>query len=198
MDKNEFMDFVKDCRLIDSKLAVTDVYAIFANIQHGQDEEAIASTGLELTYTEFLEGVCALAGYKYPNPYVPLDKKAEYFIREYVQPNIQSKGGLQSLDDKKSMNNVASLVMRKAKQAPRTAGSPSVGGDRRRAASPALSPTATSSPWDGSGRNHESYVAPPTVASQEGSPRAKTPPLPEVVNSDGEEHSDGHEADDEH
>lgn len=81
MDKNEFMDFVKDCRLIDNKLAVTDVYAIFANIQHGHDEEAIASTGLELTYTEFLEGICALAGYKYPNPYVPLDKKVSLGIR---------------------------------------------------------------------------------------------------------------------
>ena len=76
-------------------LRQADLASVFSKIQSDDDAAMAAETAAEegggggggdvdesaeLSYPEFLEGLCAIAVYKDPDPYKPLEKRVEDFL----------------------------------------------------------------------------------------------------------------------
>ena len=109
MDTNEFLKFVRDRQLINNSFSEEEFYNVFNKVQdeEGAFHAAVGSLGLdehghdegikgfklssklrkldqELSYTEFLEGIAAIAIYKDPDPYVPLKQKIDTFLTQDI------------------------------------------------------------------------------------------------------------------
>ena len=109
MDTNEFLKFVRDRQLINNSFSEEEFYNVFNKVQdeEGAFHAAVGSLGLdehghdegikgfklssklrkldqELSYSEFLEGIAAIAIYKDPDPYVPLKQKIDTFLTQDI------------------------------------------------------------------------------------------------------------------
>ena len=106
MDTNEFLKFVRDRQLINNSFSEEEFYNVFNKVQdeEGAFHAAVGSLGLdehghdegikgfklslrkldqELSYTEFLEGIVAIAIYD-SDPYVPLKQKIDTFLTQDI------------------------------------------------------------------------------------------------------------------
>merc|ERR1711865_345516 len=95
MSAMEFRDILSDKRLFDDAFSKDDLFDVFSKIQ--QDDDAMISGDkdatisgkdagnrqdeMELTYSEFLEGLAAICVFRDPDPYIPLAGKLEKLVR---------------------------------------------------------------------------------------------------------------------
>jgi len=94
MNISEFQLLLAHCNLIDETLTKDAVFHIFQEIQLsatdglGSDEHDIAGPGEgvgddeELAFSEFLDGLVAIAAYKHPDPFVPFCERVDVFVLE--------------------------------------------------------------------------------------------------------------------
>merc|ERR1711871_602861 len=100
LNSNEFRKLLKDRHLIDNQFTEENLQSIFVKIQDDDDTTAMATgTGgegevdleeaMELSYPEYLEGLCAVGLFRDPDPYIPLTSRIEDFFKNSI---LKGKG----------------------------------------------------------------------------------------------------------
>ena len=82
MNMKEFMQLMKDKKLLDSRLPHKMVHQLFQNVQNDDAafEEDDDDMDAEVDYDEFVESIAAVACILFPNPYIAFEQRIERFI----------------------------------------------------------------------------------------------------------------------
>lgn len=89
MNITEFQMLLEDCGFLDLTLTEVAVQQIFQGIQQNATaddgaEEAVDVEGVnddeEMSFSEFLDGLVAVAAYKFPDPFTPLSSRINTFL----------------------------------------------------------------------------------------------------------------------
>ncbi|OQR94581.1 hypothetical protein ACHHYP_01116 [Achlya hypogyna] len=97
IDVNEFLNLVKDCKLIGFFVTDVIVKQIFVLVQRQYDDtETQVNTSaeeedLQVDFAEFEEALAVLTEHVICNPYIPISKRLEQFITEMVLPRARQK-----------------------------------------------------------------------------------------------------------
>lgn len=75
----EFLSFCKDFKFASPALTQAKQIALFANIQ-AEGEDGATAEDSECDFDEFFEAICALCCYIYPDNYIPLADRLNYFF----------------------------------------------------------------------------------------------------------------------
>ena len=109
MDGPAYMKFCKDSRLVTRKGDLRHDFPelacrkVFNDTQMEEEEEGSIDAGGgadEMIYMEYLEALGAIACYKFPNPYIPLQIKLDDMLKTICFPN-QDKYALKKSKKKK-------------------------------------------------------------------------------------------------
>ena len=105
MDGPAYMKFCKDSRLVTRKgdlrhdFPELECRKVFNDTQMEEEEEGSIDAGGgadEMIYMEYLEALGAIASYKFPNPYIPLQVKLDDMLTQIMfvgQEKFALKGG---------------------------------------------------------------------------------------------------------
>jgi hypothetical protein len=88
MNIKEFLMLLKHCDLFDAALTETAVEQVFAGIQQSATTELELDMGgndglnddEELAHSEFIDGLVAIAAYKYPDPFMPFPQRVDDLV----------------------------------------------------------------------------------------------------------------------
>lgn len=89
MNFAEFLAMIKDAGMMDASLNQGRLMQVFGNVQQdllatqAEEQEPLDSTS-ELVYMEFLEALCALSVYRFPDPYMPLAQKVDQLCTQSI------------------------------------------------------------------------------------------------------------------
>ena len=89
----EFRQFMTDCKCYDDNCTQYTMQLVFTKMQDDYD--------LGLSFTEFLEILCAIAVYKNPAPYLPLHIRVKDFITGSLLPNLSKQPNLRNITNKR-------------------------------------------------------------------------------------------------
>ena len=102
MNLKEFIQMLRDFKLIGPSLTVQMVMRFFCYVQVDNDKLSVdkqnnklnnddLSTATEMVYEEFKEGVLACVSVLYPNPYIPLHHRLDTCLQECIYPAMREK-----------------------------------------------------------------------------------------------------------
>lgn len=85
---NDFLRLLRDCQALDKGLTPLAVKHLFAHTQLEEaflDDTTIGGGEDDMIYSEFLEGIAAVALYKYCSSYVSISRRIDNFINHYIK-----------------------------------------------------------------------------------------------------------------
>eukprot|EP01065_Artemidia_motanka_P005942 TRINITY_DN1288_c0_g2_i1.p1 TRINITY_DN1288_c0_g2~~TRINITY_DN1288_c0_g2_i1.p1 ORF type:complete len:1152 (+),score=346.05 TRINITY_DN1288_c0_g2_i1:496-3456(+) len=90
---SEFVALLRDANLLMPPLDEKAVAVIFSAMQgqQGSDDAADVSRNDEAVYHEFAESLVAVAVYKFPTPYTPLDNRVEHLLSAHLLPTLRQR-----------------------------------------------------------------------------------------------------------
>ena len=80
----EFLQMVKDAKLLDAHFPADDAKKLFAFLMDGDINAG-------MVYREFLEAVVALCDYRCPSPWIPLPDRLKTFLKTIFFPPLQAR-----------------------------------------------------------------------------------------------------------
>merc|ERR1712146_807315 len=87
LQQSDWVKLVRDLDFIDSLTPQKFVELIFINSQDSFD----ATGDADMSYSEFLEAIVALALARVPNPYMTIDVRLHVFFAERLTPQVRRK-----------------------------------------------------------------------------------------------------------
>eukprot|EP01065_Artemidia_motanka_P038455 TRINITY_DN47306_c0_g1_i1.p1 TRINITY_DN47306_c0_g1~~TRINITY_DN47306_c0_g1_i1.p1 ORF type:complete len:989 (+),score=309.47 TRINITY_DN47306_c0_g1_i1:48-2969(+) len=83
MSQQDFMRMIREINALDATLTFHALEAMF--------RQMLNETTTNMLYHEFLEAVCGVAVYKFPNPFTPLPQKLHSFLEQWMFPQLSRK-----------------------------------------------------------------------------------------------------------